>query len=82
MLVVQPQWAIRPELNVLTSFDGLPDTALVDINTIAALAKRSRASIWRDVQAGRLPQPVAIGPKTRRWRVADVRAYLNGGAAV
>ncbi|MGA0848002.1 MAG: helix-turn-helix transcriptional regulator [Pontimonas sp.] len=44
------------------------------------MAGRSRASIWRDVKAGRLPQPISIGPKARRWRVEDVRAYLNGGA--
>lgn len=82
MLVAQPQRGPRPRLDHLTSFDDLPGTALVDVQTITALAKRSRASIWRDVQAGRLPKPIAIGPKTRRWRVADVRAYLNGGGAV
>lgn len=80
MLVIQPQGALRSRLDHLTSFDDLPDTALVDVHTITALAKRSRASVWRDVKSGRLPQPIAIGPKTRRWRVADVRAYLNGGA--
>lgn len=82
MLVVQPQGVLPPRLDHLTSFDHLPDTALVDVHTITALAKRSRASLWRDVKAGRLPQPIAIGPKTRRWRVSDVRAYLNGGRAV
>lgn len=71
----------RARLDHLSSFDELPDTALIDVHTITALAKRSRASLWRDVQAGRLPQPVAIGPRTRRWRVADVRAYLKGGVA-
>jgi predicted DNA-binding transcriptional regulator AlpA len=71
----------RPRLDHLTSFDGLPDTALVDLHTITALAKRSRSSIWRDVKVGRLPQPIAIGPQARRWRVEDVRAYLKGGAA-
>jgi predicted DNA-binding transcriptional regulator AlpA len=81
MLVVQPRGAARLYFDHITFFDGLPDAALVDVHTIAALAKRSRASLWRDVQSGRLPPPVAIGPKTRRWRVADVRAYLKGGAA-
>jgi len=76
-----PKGAVCSRFDHLTSFDGLPDNALVDVHTITALAKRSRASLWRDVRAGRLPQPVAIGPRTRRWRVADVRAYLKGGAS-
>lgn len=80
MSLTHSHGATRPRLDHLLSFDDLPDAALVDVYTITALAKRSRASVWRDVKAGRLPQPIAIGPQARRWRVADVRAYLNGGA--
>ena len=63
------------------NFDNLPDDALLDVRDVGILASRSRASLWRDVKAGRLPEPVAIGPKTRRWRVADIRDYLKGGEA-
>lgn len=69
---------ILQRLEALTS---LPPEALVSAKEISLLAGRSRASLWRDVQAGRLPRPVAIGPQTRRWRIEDVRAYLKGGAA-
>lgn len=65
----------------LESLSSMPAEALVSAKELSILSGRSRASIWRDVQRGRLPQPIAIGPQTRRWRVADVRAYLNGGAA-
>lgn len=81
MSLIHSHGVTRTRFDHISSFDALPDTALVDVHTITALAKRSRASIWRDVQAGRLPQPIAIGPQARRWRVEDVRAYLNGGAA-
>lgn len=71
--------------NVLTSaianFDNLPDSALLDVRTIAVLACRSRASIWRDVRDGRLAKPITIGTQARRWRVRDVRAYLKGDEA-
>jgi predicted DNA-binding transcriptional regulator AlpA len=70
--------AIPQRLETLTS---MPAEALVSAKELSLLAGRSRASIWRDVQAGRLPQPIAIGPQARRWRVEDVRAYLNGGEA-
>lgn len=65
----------------VASFDNLPGAALIDLRSLMILSCRSRASIWRDVQAGRLPKPIAIGPKSRRWRVIDVRAYLEGRAA-
>ena len=63
------------------NFDNLPDDALLDVRDVGILASRSRASIWRDVRDGRLPEPIAIGPQARRWRVADVRAYLKGDKA-
>lgn len=66
----------------LQEFDQMPGSALMSAKELSSLINRSRASIWRDVQAGRLPQPIAIGPQARRWRVSDVRAYLNGGRAV
>lgn len=70
--------AIPQRLEALTS---MPAEALVSTKELSILSGRSRASIWRDVQAGRLPQPIAIGSQARRWRVSDVRAYLNGGAS-
>lgn len=65
----------------LESLSNMPAEALVSAKELSLLSGRSRASLWRDVQRGRLPKPIAIGSQTRRWRVADVRAYLNGGAA-
>ena len=70
--------AIPQRLEALTS---MPAEALVSTKELSILSGRSRASIWRDVQAGRLPQPIAIGPQARRWRVSDVRVYLNGGVS-
>ena len=67
--------------SVVRNFDNLPDSALLDIRAVSVLACRSRASLWRDVRDGRLPKPIAIGPQTKRWRVADVRAYLKGDEA-
>ena len=63
----------------ITVFDVLPDSALTEISEITALACRSRASIWRDVQEGRLASPIKLGPNSTRWRVGDVRRFLEGG---
>lgn len=61
----------------LQEFDHMPASALMSAKELSSLINRSRASIWRDVQAGRLPKPIAIGPQARRWRVEDVRAFLK-----
>ena len=67
----------RRVARALETFPSLPDAALVDIRVVSALLARSRASIWRDVERGRLASPVKVGGSTR-WRVGDVRAALAG----
>jgi predicted DNA-binding transcriptional regulator AlpA len=64
----------------LAALGSLPPDALVSAKELSFLASRSRTSIWRDVKRRRLPKPIAIGPQTRRWRLADVRACLGGDA--
>ena len=39
----------------------------------------SRSAWWAGVKAGRFPPPVRLGPKTRAWRAADIRALIVGG---
>ena len=65
----------RRVVRALETFPFLPDAALIDIRVVSALLGRSRASIWRDVERGRLASPVKVGHSTR-WRVGDVRAAL------
>ena len=59
-------------------FDELPGSALISANDLVALSGRSRTSIWRDVQEGRLAKPNKIGPNSVRWRVEQARHYLIG----
>lgn len=67
----------------LAAFDALPDSAMVDVKTVAGILGRSPSSIWRDTRTGRLPRPFKTGPACTRWRVGDLRrhlASLQGGA--
>ncbi|MBT4934460.1 MAG: transcriptional regulator [Rhodospirillaceae bacterium] len=64
----------------ICGFDDLPDGALTEVSEISFLARRSRASIWRDVNHGRLAKPHKVGPNATRWYVGDVRLYLKGDA--
>ncbi|MEK9572080.1 MAG: AlpA family phage regulatory protein [Paracoccaceae bacterium] len=45
---------------------------------VSSLASRSRSSIYRDIQLGYFVKPLRIGKSSSRWRVGDVRVYLNG----
>ena len=62
----------------LSSFDELPDQALLSAREVSQISGRSRTSLWRDVMRGSLADPVKIGSHTVKWRVCDVRQFLNG----
>ena len=63
----------------VSSFDELPDQALLSAREVSQISGRSRTSLWRDVMRGSLADPVKIGSHTVKWRVGDVRQFLNGG---
>lgn len=65
----------------LSQFDELPNAAHVDLRMVMGITGRSRASIYRDVSAGRLPQPVRFTTGCTRWRVGDLRQALASLAA-
>ena len=64
----------------LSNFDNLPGQALLSIREVSKMSGRSRTSLWRDVMRGSLADPVKIGSHTVKWRVCDVRQFLNGGS--
>lgn len=46
-------------------------------NEVAALTRRSPASLWRDVPSGRFPVPVQLGPRRVAWRRSTVVMIEN-----
>ena len=71
---------LREQLDCIQTFKSLPDEALVDLKMVSLLASRSRSSIYRDIQLGYFVKPIRLGKSSSRWRVGDVRAYLNGNS--
>ena len=59
-------------------FNELPDEALLSAKEVSQMSGRSRTSLWRDVARGSLADPVKIGSHTVKWRVRDVKDFLNG----
>ena len=60
------------------NWSDLPDEANVDVKVVALMTGRSIPSVWRDVAAGRLPQPRRITPRCSRWPVGVIRVHLRG----
>ncbi len=48
---------------------------------LADLFGCSRASIWRWLKAGKLPAPITVGDRSKRWRQSDVERFIEGKAA-
>ncbi len=44
---------------------------------VAACLNVHKATVFRMVQRGELPQPIKIGSTTTRWKLSEIKAYLN-----
>ena len=59
----------------------LEGVQLLDVRQLAAALGIHERSCWRltaqaEAGQGDFPRPLRIGPKTIRWRLSDVHAYL------
>ena len=69
--------ASRLATAMIQGLDTLPHEACVPIEVVIYLTGRSRASIWRDVAAKRLPAPFKVGPRSTRWKLGDIRQAMT-----
>ena len=67
-----PKAATRPAVP-----EALADVALVDGPTCAAAASISLSSWHERVRTGEAPAPVVRAVRCTRWRLAEVRRYLQ-----
>lgn len=70
----QPVGATLPAS--LSGFDLLPNSAFINVGTVAALLGCSANTVWRRAKAGTLPAPVKTGQMSTRWKVGAIRAHL------
>lgn len=61
----------------LELFSKLPDSAYVRITVVQGLFACSSATVWRNVKAGRIPQPRKFSPRVTAWNVGQLRAALG-----
>lgn len=48
---------------------------------VPAIIPIAHSTWWNGIKCGRYPRGIKLGPKTTVWRVSDIRALLDGGAA-
>ena len=63
---------------------ALPETGFVRLCSILAPIGPipvSKSTWWAGVKSGRYPKPVKLGPRITAWRVEDIRALIEAGAA-
>ena len=63
-----------------------PGLKLLTVKDLAVMLGVHERTCWRlaamaEARQGDFPRPLRIGPKTIRWRLADVEAYLAALAA-
>lgn len=61
----------------LESFDLLPDDAYLRISVLLCLYGYSRATLYRNIKKGIVPEPDRIGERIAGWRVGAVRESLK-----
>ena len=65
----------------VSHFDQLPNSALIAINALAAVMGKGISTAWRDVgNDPDFPRPIRLSAGCTRFRVGDIRKYLDSKA--
>jgi predicted DNA-binding transcriptional regulator AlpA len=54
-----------------------PLEATLSMKNLVAIYNVSKRTIWRWVKEGRLPPPIAVTRRVRRWKASDIQQHLN-----
>jgi predicted DNA-binding transcriptional regulator AlpA len=68
----------------MSNLTELPSTGFLRLPSIIAPngpIPVSKSTWWAGIKDGRFPKPVKLGPRITAWRVEDIRALIERGAA-
>ncbi|MGE4370805.1 MAG: helix-turn-helix transcriptional regulator [Burkholderiaceae bacterium] len=68
---------ITKEQAAASAHSGFTDDRLITDKEVAHLLGSSRSWPWKLAQDGRFPKPIKLTPKFTRWRLSEVRAWIN-----
>lgn len=55
----------------------LPEDPLLTAKQAAVETGKGLSTFWRDVKAGRIPQPYYVSERSPRWRRSDLRVMVE-----
>jgi predicted DNA-binding transcriptional regulator AlpA len=70
-----------PEVGYLRLSQLLGKPPAGDDPGVPAIYPVSKSTWWQGVRTGRYPKPVKLGERITAWRVEDIRALIERGAA-
>lgn len=50
---------------------------LLTVSEVATILTISPREVWRRADSGELPQPIRLGPRTRRWPREEIEAVIE-----
>jgi predicted DNA-binding transcriptional regulator AlpA len=50
---------------------------LIDINAVCTLLGCHKNTVWNMRNRGEMPPPIELRPKFYRWRLGDLRSWIN-----
>lgn len=50
---------------------------LLRISDVERMVGLGRSSVYRNIESGKFPRPVALGTGSVRWRYVDVKAWAD-----
>lgn len=56
-------------------------TKLLTDREVAYQLGIGKSTVWRWLEAGKLPQPLRLSPGCTRWRVSDIATFIEQHAA-
>lgn len=73
---------IKPVSNAVAQFDSLPNSAQLRISDLAQLLNLSERSVYQRAKSDPMfPRARVLGPKSRRWQVGEIRAFMAAQVA-
>jgi prophage regulatory protein len=69
--------ANNTEVNVLNDDNNAHPDRILRIREVLALTGLSASTLWREIEAGRFPPPVAISARGKGWLASDAYAWLK-----
>ena len=59
--------------------NDLGEVQLLTVKQVAKLLGFHERTCWKMAIMGQIPQPIRLGTKAKRWRMNDLKSFIQGG---